>query len=93
MKFLLWEVTIEPNRLARIQCVLFKLFGIKPKKDPCGHTKHARGFYCRQPLHLKYCDVINEEKNHRVVCKCCGHSRIESSSYIDPYNEEEWIKF
>ena len=32
-------------------------------------------------------------KNHRVVCKCCGHSRMKSSAYIDPYSEEEWIKF
>lgn len=93
MKFLLWKVTIEPGRLAKIQWLLFKLFGIKPKKNPCGHTKHAGGYYCHQPLHMKYCDVINEGKNYRVVCKCCGHSHIESNAYIDPYSEEEWVKF
>ena len=92
MKFLLLEIAIESNRLAKIQWVLFKLFGVK-QKNPCGHTKSARGYYCHQPLHLKYCDVINKENDHRVICKCCGHSRMESSDYIDPYNEEEWIKF
>ena len=93
MKFLLWEIKIEPYRLAKIQWILFKIFGYKPKKNPCGHTKSANDYYCHQPLHMKYCNIINDGNIHKVVCKCCGHSRIESSSYINPYNDEEWIKF
>ena len=45
MKFLLWEIRIEPYRLAKIQWILFKIFGYKPKKNPCGHTKSANGYY------------------------------------------------
>ena len=44
-------------------------------------------------LNMKYCDVINDGDIHKVVCKCCGHSHIESNSYINPYNDEEWIEF
>ena len=62
MKFLLWEIKIEPYRLAKIQWILFKIFGYKPKKYPCGHTKSANGYYCHQPFDLKHCKVINEEK-------------------------------
>ena len=32
MKFLLWEIRIEPYRLAKIQWMLFKIFGYRPKK-------------------------------------------------------------
>ena len=92
MKFLLCEIKIEPYRLAKIQWVLFKLFGYRPK-NPCGHTKSTNGYYCHRPLHMKYCDVINAGDVHKVVCKCCGHSHIESSSYINPYDDEEWIAF
>ena len=42
---------------------------------------------------MKYCDIINDGDIHKVVCKCCGHSHIESNSYINPYNDEEWIEF
>ena len=92
MKFLLWEIRMEPYRLAKIQWILFKLFGYKPKKYPCGHTKSTNGYYCHQPLNIKYCDIINNGDIHKVVCKCCGHSRIESNSYINPYNNEGWIE-
>lgn len=91
MKILLWEIHLEPNRLAKIQWFLFKVFGIKQKKNPCGHTKHARGYYCHQPYKFKYCDVINEDKKHEVVCKCCGHTRMSSSHYIDPNNDDNWL--
>ena len=93
MKLMLWEIKIEPYRLAKIQWVLFKLFGYKPKKYPCGHTKSTYGYYCHQPLHMKYCDVINDGNTHLVVCKCCGYSRIDSNRYINPYDSEEWIEF
>lgn len=93
MKFLLWEITIEPYRLAKIQWILFKLFGIKLKKNPCGHTKSAYGYFCHQPFKMKYCDVINEGKRHEVICKCCGHSHMSSNTYIDPYNDESWLQF
>ena len=93
MKFLLWNIRIEPYRLAKIQWILFKLFGYKPKKYPCGHTKSANGYYCHQPFDLKHCKVINEEKIHKVVCKCCGHTHMDSNCYINPYDSEEWIKF
>lgn len=93
MKFLLWKVTIEPYRLAKIQWILFKLFGIKPKKNPCGHTKSTTGYFCHQPLNLKYCDIINEENRHEVICKCCGHTHMSSSDYINPYDNNEWLEF
>ena len=91
MKILLWETHLEPNRLAKIQWFLFKVFGIKQKKNPCGHTKHTRGYYCHQPYKFKYCDVINENMRHEVVCKCCGHTRMSSSHYIDPNNDDNWL--
>ena len=93
MKFLLWEIRMEPYRLAKIQWMLFKIFGYRPKKNPCGHTKSTNGYYCHQPLNMKYCDIINDRDIHKVVCKCCGHLHIESNSYINPYNDEEWIEF
>lgn len=92
MKFLLWEVTTEPYGLAKIQWVLFKIFGIKPDK-PCGHTKSNRGYSCHQPLDLKHCNVINEGEIHKVVCKCCGTARMYSSCYINPHEEKSWIEF
>jgi len=89
MNFLLWKITIEPYRFAKIQWLLFKLFGRKPK-NPCGHTKSTRGYYCHQPLNLRYCEVINEGTTHEIVCKCCGHTRITSSEFINPDNNEWW---
>ena len=91
MKFLLWKITIEPYRLAKVQWLLFKLFNVKVKKAPCGHTESAHGYYCHQPFDIKYCEVINDGDRHEIVCKCCGHTRVMSSSYIDPYNDEEWL--
>ena len=70
-----------------------KFYCGKPKKDPYWYAKSAKGYYCHQQLHMKCCDVINEENNHRVICKCCGYSRMESNTYIYPYNKEEWIEF
>ena len=93
MKFLLWEIRIEPYRLAKLQWLLFKLFSYKPQKYPCGHTKTVYGYYCHQPLDLEHCDAINHGKVHKVVCKCCGHSRIKSNCYIDPNSDEEWMNF
>ena len=80
MKFLI------PYRLAKIQWILFKLFGYRPKKKPCGHIKSSNGYYCHQPYDSKYCEVINDEKGAKVICKCCGHLRMMSSEYIDPNN-------
>ena len=91
MKFLLWKITIEPYRLAKVQWLLFKLFNIKVKKETGGHTKSSQGYYCHQPFDIKYCEVINDGDRHEIVCKCCGHTRVMSSSYIDPYNDEEWF--
>ena len=93
MKLMLWEIKIEPYRLAKIQWILFKLFGYKPKKYPCGHTKSANGYYCHQPFDSKHCEVINGEKIHKVVCKCCGHSHMDSNCYIDPNDDENWFTF
>lgn len=93
MKFLLFDIKIEPYRLAKIQWALFKLFGIKPKKYPCGHTKTAKCYYCHQPFDLKHCEVINKERTHEVVCKCCGHTHMSSSNYIDPYDDSNWMAF
>ena len=92
MKFLLWEIKLEPYRLANLQWILFKLFNIKCKS--CGYTKSNHGF-CHQPWKIEYCDVINEGKNHKVVCKCCGSTRIQSSHYINPNpkNVSEWFEF
>lgn len=92
MKVLLWEITIDPYKLAKVQWILFKLFKIKPK-NPCGHTKSSFGYCCHQPFDLKHCDVINEGNRHEVVCKCCGSTQMISSGYIDPYDEKEWIGF
>ena len=58
MRFLLWEIKTDDDRLAKIQWILYKLFGIKPKQ-PCGYTKSQYGFYCRQPFDLEHCYVIN----------------------------------
>lgn len=94
MNFLLWKITMEPYRLAKLQWLLFKLFNIKPK-DPCGHTKSTPGFFCHQPWDVKRCDVINKCKVHKIVCKCCGSTRISSSHYLDPNvaNAGEWFSF
>lgn len=92
MKIFLWEIGFEPYRLAKFQWILFKIFKYKPK-NPCGHTKHSRGYYCHQPTDLKYCKVVNEEKVHEVVCKCCGHSHMSSNCYIDPNDDKEWFIF
>ena len=91
MKFLLWEVSIEPYRFARIQWLLYRLFKIKPQKDPCGHTKSTRGYYCHQPFEIKYCDIINNDGVHEAICKCCGHTRVSSSHHIDP-SDIDWSK-
>ena len=93
MKFLLWEIKIEPHRLAKVQWVLFKLFGIKPKKNACGSTRSARGHYCRQPSDLEQCEVIQSGKIYRVVCKCCGHCHISSNEYLDPNDDSQWLSF
>lgn len=93
MKFLLWKITIEPYRLSKVQWLLFKLFSIKPKKNPCGHTKSARGYHCHQPFDLKHCEVINEENVHKVVCKCCGHTRMDSNCFIDENDASNWLTF
>ena len=93
MKFLLWDIKVEPSRLAKVQWLLFKLFGIKQKKNACGSTKSSFGHYCRQPSDLKHCEVFKEGKFYRVKCKCCGHCHISSSEYIDPNDDSKWIKF
>lgn len=90
MKVLLWKITIEPYRLAKIQWLLFKIFKYKPKK-PCGHTRTTYGYYCHQPFDLKHCKVINNGKQHKIICKCCGHSHMISNQYIDPYDKEQWF--
>lgn len=90
MKIFLWEIGLEPYRLAKFQWILFRLFKYK-HKNPCGHTKHSREYYCHQPLDLKHCKVINNEKKHEVVCKCCGNSHMSSNQYIDPYDEKQWF--
>lgn len=90
MKFLLWRITIEPYRLAKVQWLLYKLFKIKQNKYPCGHTKSSRGYYCHQPFNLKYCDVINDDDRHEIICKCCGHTKMSSSHYIDP-SDIDWM--
>lgn len=94
MKFLLWKITFEPYRLAKVQWILFRLFNIKPK-DPCGHTKSNTGYFCHQPWKIERCNVINEGKDHRVICKCCGSTRIHSNRYINPNvnNANEWFGF
>jgi len=84
MKFLLWKITFEPSRLARLQWILFRLFKIKCGKHPCGHTKSSTGYFCHQPFDVKYCNVINEDKIHKLVCRCCGGTRIRSNHYINP---------
>ena len=89
MKFLLWRITIEPYRLAKLQWLRFKLFGIKVKQDPCGHTKSSHGYYCHQPFKSSYCDVINNGDIHEVVCKCCGHTRMTSNQPIDINNPDD----
>ena len=93
MKILLWEIKIEPYRLAKLQWLLFKWFKIKSKYH-CGYIKQFNG-YCHQPWDVKYCDVINEGKTHHVVCKCCGHTRIMSSCYLNPNAKsvDEWMEF
>lgn len=88
MKFLLWEIRFEPYGLARLQWILFKLFGYKPK-NPCGHTKYSRGCYCHLPMDKKHCIVINDKNIHKVVCKCCGDLRMSSSDYIEPNSIEK----
>ena len=88
MKVLLWKIEFEPYRLARFQWILFKTFGYKPK-NPCGHTKHSRGYYCHLPMDQKHCKVINNKNKHEVVCKCCGGLRMSSSDYIEPNNIEK----
>lgn len=93
MKFLLWKITFEPYRLAKVQWFLYKLLKVKPKKHPCGHTKSSRGYYCHQPFGVKYCDVINDKNRHEVVCKCCKHVRIDSNRYINPFDDENWLSF
>lgn len=92
MKFLLWEIKFEPYRLAKLQWILFKLFGIKSYS--CGYIKPNYGF-CHQTWDVKRCDVINEDKNHRVVCKCCGGTRIFSSQYLNPNVNSygDWLSF
>lgn len=92
MKFLLWEIKLEPYRLAKLQWILFKLFNIKCRS--CGYTKSNYGF-CHQPWKIECCDVVNEGKNHMVVCKCCGTTRIQSNHYINPNpkNVSEWFDF
>jgi len=82
MKFLLWEGHFEPYRLARVQWVLFRLFKRIPK-NPCGHTRYTRGYYCHQPYDVKYCDVINATDQHEVLCKCCGSVRMRANHSID----------
>ena len=94
MNFLLWKITIEPYRLAKIQWLLFKLFGVKPKgNNPCGYTSSTNDYYCHQPFDLEHCEVINKGKVHKVVCKCCGRECMISNHYIDPYNDSNWISF
>ena len=93
MKILLWKIILEPYRLAKLQWLLFELFGVKSKKDPCGHTKSADGYYCHQPFDLKHCTVVNGEKIHKVICKRCGHRRMDSNCYINPYDDDSWMKF
>lgn len=88
MKIFLWEIGFEPYRLARFQWILFKTFGYKPK-NPCGHTKHSKGYYCHLPMDQKHCIVINDQNRHEIVCKCCGGLKMSSSDYIDPNNIEK----
>lgn len=90
MRFLLWEIKTDDDRLAKIQWILYKLFGIKPKQ-PCGYTKSQYGFYCRQPFDLEHCYVINSGDTHEIRCKCCNHIQMTSTKYIDPNDDDEWI--
>lgn len=92
MKFLLWKITIEPYRLAKIQWLIFKLFGRK-LNQPCGHTKSSIGCFCHQPSDLKHCKVINNDQRHEVVCRCCGSSHVSSNQYIDPKCQDKWLDF
>lgn len=94
MNVLLWDVEVNPYKLAKLQWILFKFFGLRPKrKNSCGNTKQSVGFFCHLPFEKEFCDVINDGDIHKVVCKRCGCSRMSSNHYIDSqtiFDEWNW---
>lgn len=83
MKVLLWEIKRESYRCAKVSWFLYKYFGIK-RKHPCGRSKKDDYMCCCLPMNLENSTVINEGKIHKVVCKVCGTTHMDSNCYIDP---------
>lgn len=82
------------DKKAKFQWLLFKLFKYK-SKNPCGYIINKQpfyDFYCHQPFDLKHIVVINNDKEHKAVCPCCGKARIISSDYLQ-IDEEINIPF
>ena len=81
------------NKKARFQWLLFKLFKYKSRK-PCGYIDEQSFYsnYCHQPFDLKHIIIINNDKEHKAICPCCGDTRIISSDYIK-IDDEEWLLF
>lgn len=85
-----FEIRIQRNPyfFAKVQWVLFKLFGIK-RKHSCGRSKKENYLCCCQP-YLSERVYLSEDKKS-IICKVCGS--IKMSSNIPIESIEEAISF
>lgn len=78
--------------MCKSKLVLYKYFGIK-RKHPGGRGKKDDYMSCCLPMKLENSIVINEGKIHKVVCKVCGTTHMDSNCYIDPNDVKGWWAF
>lgn len=93
MNFLLWRIDVIPERIAKIQRLLYRFFGIK-RKYPCGRNKETSYLCCMLHPNSENSIVINDEGTHEIRCRVCGSIHMMSNEYIDPDGlDDDWMGF
>ena len=87
-----FEIRIQRNPyfFAKVQWILFKLFGIK-RKCPCGRSKKENYLCCCQPYRKISERAYLSEDRKSIICKVCGSTRMSSNIPIE--SMEEAISF
>ena len=81
-----YPIRIERNPyfFARVQWVLYKIFGIK-RSVPCGRRKNEKYLCCCQP-YLSERVYLSEDKKS-IICKVCGSVKMSSNIPIESIEE------
>ena len=83
-----FEIRIQRNPyfFAKVQWILFKLFGIK-RKHPCGRSRKENYLCCCQRYRKISERAYLSEDRKSIICKVCGSTRMSSNMPIDSLEE------